>query len=134
MIEKGIVTKIENNYAYVLVKRHSAWGKCKACELGAGDRKEIEIKSVNKADAVIGDNVEIELESPDVLKAAFIVYGIPLIAFFIGFILSYVFTKNELTNLGIGFIFLIISLFFVRNIDKKLAKTKKYDPILVRKL
>ncbi|MGL5439307.1 MAG: SoxR reducing system RseC family protein [Filifactoraceae bacterium] len=131
MREEGSVTKIDGDYAYVLIKRHAACGKCKACELGIEGRNEIEVKTVNKENAEVGDRVSVILESPDVLKAAFIVYMIPLICFSIGWFLSWVFgVKEEMTNLFVGSIFMGAAFIFVKFIDRKMARTKKYEPIL----
>lgn len=135
MREEGNVTKVEGNYAYVLVKRHSACGKCKACELGMGDRKEIEIKALNKQDAKLDDKVVLEIGSPDILKAAFIVYMIPLICFALGWLISWLLgIKDEMVNLSVGLGFMVVAFVFVKAIDKKMEATKKYEPLIVEVL
>ena len=77
MREVGLVVNVEANNAYVQIDRKTACESCKACGLGTSDEKSIIVQAINNIKAQKGDIVELDLESPDVLLAAFIIYGLP---------------------------------------------------------
>lgn len=136
MNEFGEVVEIQGDMALVNIQRKSACGQCKACELGHSDAKEINLLVENKLSAKVGDSVNLLMETPDFLKAAMIVYLIPLIALFAGIFLGgFVFgvlgINNEILNVGVGLLLMGGSFLFVREKDKELSKNKKYSPIMV---
>lgn len=84
MNKPGIVTAIHKNTAVVRLARHSACGECGACNHGGGDTKEMLVEALNEVGAAVGDQVLVDLESVQVVRAAFIFYAIPLIALLVG--------------------------------------------------
>lgn len=139
MKECGVVVELIKDKAVVNVKRQSACGHCKACELGSTDQKEINITAKNDIGAKINDNVNLLIESPDILKAAIIVYLVPLIALIVGIAIPTAITKimgidGEVISIITGLICTGISFLYVRSKDKKLEKTKKYEPRIVEVL
>lgn len=135
MKECGLVLEVMDNKAVVNIKRKSACGHCKACEMGRSDVKEINIVAKNEIGAQVDDNVNIIMDTPDVLKAAIIVYLIPLIALVSGVALGTFIAKikgfsTDWTGVITGLLFLGISYIYVRTQDKKLSATKKYEPII----
>lgn len=135
MKECGVVLKVMDQKAVVNIKRRSACGQCKACEMGRSDVKEMNVIAKNEIGAEVDDNVNIIMDTPDVLRAAVIVYVIPLIALVTGVALgSFVAEKLDLQAdwIGIitGIIFLAVSYLYVRKLDKKLEATKKYEPVI----
>ncbi len=137
MDELGRVIAIEDGYAVVNIKRRSACGSCKACEMGKTGKDEINISVKNELGAVVGDDVRIEMQTPDILMAAFLVYMIPLLALLAGILIVYFAARfykniNEWMMLGSGLLCLCISLLFVRQKDKKLRETRKFEPKMIQ--
>lgn len=135
MKECGLVLEVMDHKAVVNIKRKSACGQCKACEMGRSDVKEINIVAKNDIGAQVDDNVNIIMDTPDVLKAAIIVYLIPLVALVSGVALGTFIAKikglpSDWTGIITGLLFLGVSYIYVRTQDKKLAETKKYEPII----
>lgn len=85
MNKLGFVTAVHDNTAVVRLARHSACSECGSCGHGeSGDSKEMLVEALNEAGAVVGDQVLVDLESVQVVRAAFIFYAIPLIALLAG--------------------------------------------------
>lgn len=109
-----------NGMATVILQRESACsGDCHKCS-GCGAAKEFMIfEAVNHIGADRGDLVVIQSESGPVMKAVGVFYALPLVLFFLGYYIGYVWL-----NLGglfgcIGFV-LAIALAVVY--DRKVAK------------
>lgn len=136
MNEFGLVVELKEDKALVNIKRKSACGKCKACDLGNSDAKELNILVDNSLNAQVGDSVNLLMETPDFLKAAMLVYLLPLITLFVGimvssFVLGAIGINNEVLSVIFGLIAMAGSFLFVRKKDKEMGKNKKYSPIMV---
>ena len=136
MRELGLVVNVEANNAYVQIDRKTACESCKACGLGTSDEKSIIVQAINNIKAQKGDIVELDLESPDVLLAAFIIYGIPLLALILGIFASYGVMKainynSEILMLLTGVVFMIISFIIIRLNEPKLKESKKFSSTVV---
>lgn len=84
MREAGIVTKCEGERARVAVLRRSACGEhCASCRGGCAPTKSV-ISAQNCIGARPGDRVLLELADNRALKAAVLVYILPLAALFAG--------------------------------------------------
>jgi len=136
MKEYGVVLELIGDKAIVNVKRQSACGQCKACDLGTSEQKEINITAKNEVGAKVNDNVNLLIETPDILKAAIIVYVIPLVALLLGVGISTYITKlmgidGETISIIVGLVCTGLSYILVKKKDIKLNKTKKYEPSIV---
>lgn len=89
MVERGIVSRVEGDTAYVVFKRTSACGRCKACGM-LRDMSEIEVDVPNSAGACPGDRVAVEFDAGNSLRSALLAYGVPLIFLIIGVALGYI--------------------------------------------
>ena len=69
MTEFGEIIEIQGNQVVVKVNRSSACGKCGACSMGAHPN-EMMLTVSNPLQGEVGDLVELELESSQVLKAS----------------------------------------------------------------
>ncbi len=138
MNRSGIVTELKGDRAAVRLLKHTACGDCGACHLG-DDSKHITIECANDADAKIGEIVEIDLESPNVLGAAFIMYMIPLAALLIGVVgTSVVFNmlaaagvvesaaSKEIVGSAIGVALMAASYFIIKGKEDKFSSSQKY--------
>ena len=135
----GVVLEVMNQKAVVNIKRRSACGHCKSCEMGRSDVKEINVVAKNEVGAEVNDNVNIIMDTPDVLKAAIIVYLIPLLALGVGVGVGTLIAKSinmeaDIVGILMGFLFMAVSYIYVKKQDKKLEATKKYEPIITEVL
>ncbi|MBF8982117.1 SoxR reducing system RseC family protein [Lutibacter sp. B2] len=131
-----VVEVFKNNRAKVLMKKHAACGECGACQHGEENMK-LNIVGFNKVNAKIGDTVEVDMETANVLGAAFIMYVIPLFFMVVGIVGGNYFLKKlgyttniDMYSAGIGFILLAISFFSIRLYERKLKDDKRYIPVI----
>lgn len=133
MKREGKVTAVNGENASVFLMKHSACGDCGACQMGE-ENMNITIDALNTAGAEVGDKVIVDMETQDVLTAAFIVYGIPLIMLIIGVVSgNFLFgtlmgmEKNvELFSFIIGLVLMAVCFLIIKSKDDKFKKSKKY--------
>lgn len=127
----GTVSKIEGNYVFVTMERQDMCGECHACEVISNPKK-CEIKCLNNKNCKVGDTVRITLDDSRFLKSVLIMYGIPLIALFIGLLAGYgianilQFNAKELWMVIGAIGMLVISYLGIHRLDYK----KKYEKML----
>lgn len=138
MQQVGFVKKINGDKMELEVKRVSGCGEnCKGCGSSCNIPPHY-ISLKNNLGAEVGDFVELKGETNKILKYTLIVYMIPFIFFIGGIALgSSIFKTKGFANhesLGflIGLIFLIISFFFLKIIDKKVGKKKEETISVIR--
>ena len=109
----------ENGTATVMHIRESACsGDCHKCS-GCGAAKEaIVFEAKNAIGAKPGDLVKIEAESGPVLKAAAVMYMVPMILFFVGYAIGEIWTLGAL----VGGLFFLGSIALVVVYDRKVVK------------
>lgn len=137
MREIGQVVEIKDDLAKIQIKRTEACEKCGACDMGQSQMMETMAK--NDIFAKVGDQVEIEAESVNILKAAFILYGIPLVLFMTGTFLGY-FTANliglshwnNLIGFVVGVVFMLISYVSIKRNESKFSRDHSYQPSIYR--
>lgn len=133
MEQIGIVTEVKGEKAIVQIKRAGACGgscgKCGGCE--TTDRM---VEAINTIGAEKGQIVRIEMSDSYILMAAFLVYLVPLIMFFIGYAAGYSLFSNELMGGACGLILLVLSFVLVRIYDKKCVSGKKSKKSLITKI
>lgn len=138
MREIGKVVAVNNGIAKVEIKRHTACGNCGACQVGQ-DKLVMETLAKNTISADIGDQVEIETETTNVLKASLIIYTFPLIMFIIGCLIGYGVANytnyqvwNNYIGFGTGLVFTLISYLIIRKNEKKFINDKAFQPTICR--
>ncbi|MDY3052306.1 MAG: SoxR reducing system RseC family protein [Ndongobacter sp.] len=87
MLNKGIVIQRAGSRCEVLVYRTEACGSCSSC--GACDAKPTQYWIDNPLDAQPGDEVTLEMENKRFFASIFLLYGLPLILFFVGMLFTY---------------------------------------------
>lgn len=134
----GTVTEVlMNRKAKVLMKKHSACGDCGACQHGKENMK-LKIIAANEISAHVGDQVEVDMETQQVLGAAFIVYVIPLFFLIAGIVSgNYFFNEIGVSNSEIysalaGFILMGLSFVVIRTFEKSFQGDKKYLPTITK--
>jgi len=105
MTQEAVVVKIINkDMAEVAVTRGTACGgNCGSCEACVFDN-EIHTEAHNKISALPGQKVLIETQSSKVYKAAFWVYILPFIFFFIGYAVAAALGAGETLCMLVSFL------------------------------
>lgn len=128
MLSIGVVESVNGNKATVSLSRSTACGDCGACQMGKENLNR-QVDALNPVGAKIGDRVTMEMADNTVLKAAFIVYIVPLIVLILGMVFTY-FTLNyfhitekvELYGFFVGLIGMAISFLIIKKREKKLTE------------
>jgi len=136
MTEFGEIVEIKKDQAVVKVRRSSACGKCGACSFGTNP-EEMLLTVPNALQGDIGDLVELELESTQVLKASAITYLFPLFSLILGVAIGYLlgdkFDYNkELIGAFIGLLFTALSFLGIRAMEPRFRKGHQFSPRMVQ--
>lgn len=114
----GTVRKTDGKTAYIVIRRESACGEnCANC--GGCKNKTNEITATNEIEARPGDTVTVEMEDGRVLKAAFMVYMVPLIIFFTAYFVSDMIFKLNMLSITFGIVLSVLFYVFLHFYDKK---------------
>jgi len=110
----------DNGTAQVICIRESACsGDCHKCS-GCGAAKEAILLTVeNPIGAAVGDLVSIQSETGPVLKAAVVLYMMPLVLFFAGYALGAVL---DLSGAITGSLAFVLSIVLIVLYDRRMAK------------
>ena len=127
MTEQGKVIKIEKNEAVVRVQRKAS---CGMCAMKPKD-SHIDVRVENALDAKEGDLVQIKLESGSVAKISLLVYILPLALAVAGMLTGIFCRLPDWANLVLFAGLLAVGFIIVFLLDKKIAKSKKLQPVLL---
>lgn len=132
MDRTGVIVSVNKDYSQIKLLRHTACGSCGACHLG-DDQKDVLLFAKNKLDAEVGDMVEVSMGTDGVLSAAFIMYMIPLIAFFIGLAAGMMILNAasyqgnvEIAASGIGVLLMAGAFGMIKVNENRFLKNDKY--------
>jgi len=91
MLEVAVVQSTSGSMAKVRVKRSAMCASCGRCGvLSEGASRYITVDALNPVGARPGDVVRLEMESADILTAAFMAYILPLMSAGLGYFVGYV--------------------------------------------
>ena len=126
MTQYAIIKKLTpSGKAEVEVMRGTACGdSCGSCEV-CNYASKLRVEAKNPIFAQVGDRVEIETASSKVLGAAFLVYVVPFILFFIGYAAAYSLGASQGWCVAASFIAFACGLAFAVIV----ARMKKKNPI-----
>ena len=128
MRERGMVSEVKDGFITVKIQRMSSCGEnCASC--GACRNKEHTVVVRNTVNAKKGDSVMLEISSEKIMRAAFLVYVIPLMLLIAGYYLASCFTQKTLICIISAFSFMLIAFVLLHLYDKKYSE--KYEPIAV---
>jgi len=137
--EEGIVIKVEPRTAWVTTTKTSACEGCAAkssCTvLGGG--KEMEVEAIDDVGAQVGQKVVLHFQTSPLLKAAFLLYVVPILFLLLGAFIGdqaapHFGIDPSTCSVIIGFIFFGISIKFVKSKGNKLARKDAYRPKVIR--
>jgi len=139
--ETGIVTRIENDWAWVNTQSRLACSSCKVestCGTAILEKylagKVFISKIKNELSAKVGDQVVIAIPKASVTQASIVVYCIPLFGLFIAALLVDFWLNSEAHAIAAGFVGFIGGLFVVRYYNRKIENNEHYQPKMVSKI
>ena len=135
--EEGVVLEVNDGLARIRVGRHSDCISCGAC---AGAQNVV-VDAVNRLGAEPGQRVRFELQEEHVLRGAFVVFILPMLAAGIGGIIGWQLGliwhmesihHESLANPAIGgaLLFFLLSLFCVKLYDRKAGRNRQIKPVI----
>ncbi len=143
--ETAIIVSLEGNYAWLEKQRQSSCGSC-AMNKGCGtavlgkvfENRFVKVRAINQANAQVGDTVIVGLEEGAMVKAAFILYLLPLLTMLLAALVIDSMTQNlesgiaglwvgmsAITAFGLTFV-MIRKYFLSRRGDSH------YEPVVLR--
>jgi sigma-E factor negative regulatory protein RseC len=132
--QEGIVLEVTDNHmAKVKTSRHNDCENCGACPGNSA----LILDARNDLGAKPGQRVAIEVREVNMLKAAFIVYILPLIAIFIGVVAGGTFAENSgyqplwFQIIG-GTVAFILSVVYIKFFDSAARSDVKMQPTIIR--
>ncbi|MFQ9311370.1 MAG: SoxR reducing system RseC family protein [Paraclostridium sordellii] len=139
MNQRGyIIELVDGTTAKIKMQKHSACAACGKCA-SSTDKKDIIVEVDNNIGAKVGDYVEVNMDSVNVIKAAAIVYIVPLIALLGGTIISYgilnfidIGMNKEVLSGFIGIVLTLISYLLIKSKDRKFRESRNYIPIITK--
>lgn len=142
MIEqRAIITRIENDYAWIEAQRETSCGTCSA-QKGCGTgllaktigRRFVSMRVHNPICAQVGDNVIIGLPEDSFLKTAFLTYFLPLLLMLLGAMLFATLTSNQLFVVLGGLAGFLLGWLILRRHVRRLADNPANQPVVIRKI
>ena len=136
MTEYGEIIEIKSDQAVVKVRRSAACGDCCACSMGTNP-DDMLLTVPNALQGDVGDLVELELESVQVLKASAITYLFPLFSLILGIVLGYILGgrygyNQELTGSLLGLLFTVFSFLEIRALEPRFKNEHQFSPRMVQ--
>lgn len=128
MRETGTIIDIKDRDAQIIIERKSSCGNCGVCKFGDEDKLLIEVPNTLKAE--IGDIIELEMETKDVLKASAMAYLIPLFGLVLGIIIG-ITLGSQMTAALTGIGMTAVGFVIVGVIDKKISNKGAYYPSMI---
>ncbi len=129
---EGIVIQVNGNTAKVKLNRH---GDCSNCGSCPGDNSMV-MDVYNILYAKPGQRVAVELQDINMLKAAFIVYIMPLVAAALGAVAGTYAARFFGGSAGLfgsiaGFLAFVLAIAYIKYFDKSMGSEKK-QPVIIR--
>ncbi|MBV7276784.1 SoxR reducing system RseC family protein [Clostridiaceae bacterium UIB06] len=128
---EGVVIEVNGEMARVKSSRH---GDCKNCGACPGDNATI-LDVQNSLGAKPGQRVVFEMKEANMIKAAFVVYIMPLVAAFLGAVIgTWLGGKVQMSlqpfQIGGGIAAFLLALIYVKIFDKSAHSDSKMIPII----
>jgi sigma-E factor negative regulatory protein RseC len=137
--ERGIVSQVKAEVAVVRTRRSSACEGCShrhACNLSESSDV-AEVQALNPLRARIGDTVLISVDTASVLKAAFLLYILPVVFLLAGAALgdrlgSWLPVAHSHAAVVLGLVFFAAAFGFVRRKGNRMGQRAAYRPRIVK--
>lgn len=127
----GIVIEVKDDIAKVRASNHSDCENCGACPGAAASV----VNARNPIGAKPGQHVVFEIEQANMLKAAFVVYILPLIGIFIGALIGTFISMKVGSHLKAfqicgAIVMFVLCLVYVKIFDKSAGKNDSIKPVI----
>lgn len=134
LYEDGIVKEVKDGIAFVILKGSDQCSACTAkniCKPGEEHDKTLTVK--DPFGVRPGDAVRIAIKGKNILKASFLLYGIPLILFLAGIYagMLYFNQQRELRGTVLGFLLTVAYAVILKIISDKKKNKNKFTPEIV---
>ncbi|WP_371371544.1 SoxR reducing system RseC family protein [Sporomusa aerivorans] len=132
--QEGIVLETAGGMAKVKASRHSDCENCGSCPGNTA----IVVDALNPVGAQRGQRVALEVKEVNMLKAAFIVYILPLVMILAGaFAGSFLANEQQAINpvwyqIGGGFLAFVLSIVYIKYFDRNARANDKMRPVITR--
>ena len=131
--QEGIVIELRGEMARVKTSRHNDCENCGACPGNSA----IVLDALNPVGAKTGQRVVIEIQEVNMLKAAFIVYVLPLLAAFAGavaggWLAARVGYEPTWFQVAGGLIFFAVAIFYIKVFDRSSHSDVAMQPVIIR--
>lgn len=142
MEKEAWVVDVSGDEVRLRYTRHSACRKCGACLVFGNSHGEQElVLPKDRVEVAKGDRVLVGLKDSSILQASFLVYALPLFFFLLGYLggarLGTIFQGEAWAEGGglLGGVFaLVLAYGGLNRYDRRLRKTDRYQPYIVRVL
>lgn len=130
--QEGIVIELVGEIARIKTSRHNDCENCGACPGNSA----MVLEARNPLGAKVGQRVMIEVQEIGMLKAAFIVYVLPLLAIFAGAIAGY-YLAEYLKQAALwfevsgGLIAFVFSVLYIKYFDSSARNNVKMQPVII---
>jgi len=135
----GKVLEKRGHQALVAMQRHVACENCGRCGgiLGGPDQKDERVEVDNPINASEGELVNIEVDDRQLLKVAFLVYMVPVLALLAGIfgglglapVLNYG-GDHTLFSVAMGLVLMAVVILAVRSWDRKVKDDSRFRPVI----
>ena len=112
MKDCGKIIKIDEKNITIEISPQAECQKCGACHGAKKRQLAIPVKPKYK-DLAIGDNVDLIIEDSIMLKVYMLMYGLPLVIFVAGIVLTYFITEHPLISFAAALILTAITYLFL---------------------
>ena len=137
--EKGVVTKVASDTAWVKTIRSSACESCNSKDschtMGGGNEMEVEV--MNPAKAKVGENVVIAFETGSLFKLSFLIYVFPIISMIAGAVTGEKLAPayqmdSSILSVITAFLFFTFAFLIIKLAEKKLSDKIEYRAKIIR--
>jgi len=136
-VEHGIVTEVTPGIAWVKTARNASCEGCASKGSCMSKGSDMIVRTINAANARVGDRVVVSLKTGAFLRATFLIYLVPVIFLMIGAMAGHVIAGRLGMNpspvaamAGLGC--LIVSVMLVKRNAGRMADDVAYQPKIVR--
>jgi sigma-E factor negative regulatory protein RseC len=137
--EEGVVERISQRKAVVRIQ---SGGRCQSCSsreaCGVSGGREMKIDLDNELGASVGDRVEISLPTRSLMKLAFLIYFLPVLALIFGAYLGkwmgneILHTESVVVQIISGALAMALTFLGLRHLDRRLHSTSDFRPRMTR--
>lgn len=134
MEETGTVVGVKDGTAVVSTQAKGVCHSCSArgiCHM-SGQKDRMEVEAWNRLDAAVGDQVLIRISGRSTLKAALLLYLVPLLGFLLGVFVGQSLTGHQVWAVVIGLVFLAAVYGGIRLLDRRIGRSAQMRPEIVK--